>query len=130
MKNIKIERNFVGRAWWKGTKTVNISGIPEADSFSSDLPEEEKEKIIQSWKTIAVLETKSSKPFQVGFIRGDEVWILKYPIKTMNGKFGMRIGKDNLKFFAIDSTFQDPIQLSPIEIVEEGDPRYSDLPLY
>jgi len=130
MRNIKLEKNLIGKAWWKGSKAVEVSGVAEAQHFPASLPEDEKEKIIQSWNTIAIFETSFPKPFQIAFFRENEVWILKFPIETLDGKFGMRIGKHDIKFFAIDSSFLEPVQLSLVEITNEDNPRYSDLPLY
>jgi hypothetical protein len=130
MKNIKLEKGLLGPDWWKRCIAVAVPGARDADPLPPDIPKEEKEKIIQGWKTVAVLQGDASKPFWVGFLAGDEVWILKYEVETLDGKFGMRIGGDEVRFFATDPALENSIQLSLVEIVQEDDSRYADLPLY
>ncbi len=130
MDNNELEKELRKKGLWKGTNVVFVAGVHSAKSFSPNAPKEEKEQAIQSWKTIAVLESKSKNPFYICFMRGGEVWTLKFPITTRDRKFGMRIGKDDLRFFALDPVFESSIGLSFIEIIQEGDLKYSDLPIY
>lgn len=131
MKNIKLEKALFGTDWWKGAKILSVPGDPTAESVPDNLSKEEQEKIIQGWKKIAVIQAEpSSTAFRIFYIYDGNVIFLKYPIETLNGKFGMRIGKEDAQFFAVDSNFQEPIQLTLIEVVSEDDPKYSELPLY
>ncbi|MEK7649995.1 MAG: hypothetical protein AAB367_03520 [Patescibacteria group bacterium] len=131
MKNTKLEKKLLGREWWKGSKVLSVAGVLGAPMFSSNMTDEEKEKIIQSWNTIAVIEANPKNiPFHIGFIREDDIWILKYPLETLDGKFGMRVGQNDLKLFGIHISVEEAIQLSLVEVVDEKDPRYSELPLY
>ena len=130
MRNIKLEKNLIGKEWWKGANTVHISGIEGLKPYSSELSDMENEEIMRGWQTVAVLEVKRDAPFQVGFFSKGAMWILKEPIATLDGKFGMRIGDGDVDFFAIDFIVQEAVQLTLLETVRENDLRYTDLPLY
>jgi len=130
MKNIKIEKNLVGDAWWRGAAMIEIKGDPSAAAFPSNVSAEEKEKIIQSWKTVAVFKITKNIPFYIGFQSDNYIGFLKSLIETEDGKFGMRIGRDNVKFFAFDPKFENDLQLELSEITTEDNPSYLNLPLY
>ena len=131
MKNVKIEKQLTGPEWWKSTFAVEVKGDPNAADLPPGLSREEKKRVIQSWRTVAVLEIKpNGAPRYVGFISGTYLGVLKYPLETLDGKFGMRIGRGDVQFFAFDPNFENEIKLTLIEITKEGDPKYRDLLLY
>jgi hypothetical protein len=133
MKNIKIEKNLSGPDWWKSTFAIKVQGDTSAAELPAGLSREEKEKIIQGWKTIAVLEVEPKNvPFFVGFKSNAYLAILKYPLETLDGKFGMRmrIGKEDVEFFAVDKNLEKEIALKLVETTTEDDNKYLELPLY
>lgn len=131
MRNIKIEKTLIGSDWWKSTSTVEAQGDPNAAVLPKGLNQEEKEKMIQSWKSIAILEVNPKNvPFYIGFKNGSYLAILKCPIETENGRFGMRIGRSDVEFFVIDKNLEKEIKLNLVEIATESDMKYQELPLY
>lgn len=131
MKNIKMEKRLVGPGWWRGTFAVEVQGDPNAAAIKAGLNQEEKEKVVQSWRTIAVLEVEpNNSRCYVGFISGTYIGVLKYPLETLDGRFGMRVGPGDVKFFAFDPNLESEIRLRLTEVTKEDDPRYQNLPLY
>jgi hypothetical protein len=131
MRNVKIAKGLIGPKWWKNTVSVDIEGDPQAQQIPEGATQEEKEKIIQNWKKIAVLEVEPKNiPFYTGFISGNYIDFLKFPIETLDGKFGMRIGNGAVTFFAFDPDFEKELKIRLVETVQEDDSRYKELPLY
>ena len=131
MKDVITSINLTGPRWWKDVLAVEIKGDPDAADLPADVSSEERGRIIHGWKIVAVftLEPKDA-PAYVGFISGTYIGVLKYPLETLDGKFGMRIGRSDVKFFAFDPNLENEIRLTLIEVTKEDDPRYPDLPLY
>ncbi len=131
MKNIKIEKNLVGEEWWKDFPAVFIEGDARAAELPKDLSQAEKEAIIQSWKTVAILKASPSNiPFHVGFAVEGLVQFLKFPLETAEGMFGMRVGGGNVTFFVFPADLSASMKLELIEVTEEDDSRYENIPLY
>lgn len=130
MKNIKLEKNLVGSEWWKSTFAVPVEGDPNAAELPKGLAQEEKEKIIQSWTTVAVLEVKGSVSPLLGFMSKNYVGMLKEPLQTDEGKFGVRIGREAVWFFILDKNLETEPSLKLLEITTIENPQYNELPLY
>ncbi len=128
---VEIEKSLTGDAWWRNITMVETEGDPQAIELTPNLTSEDKMGIIQSWKTIAVLEVDdTSTPFYVGFECGIYIGFLNGAIETDDGKFGMRFGKNRINFFAFDPEFKKDINIKLCKITTEDDSRYPDLPLY
>lgn len=129
MKNIKIEEQYVGHDFWPGISIVEVAGNPEAKPFPQGTTEE-NETVIQTWQKVAVLKVAPEVPFKVGYIHGDSFHYLKVPVETEDGMFGMRVGDDDAKFFVLSAALDQDLSLELVELANENDPKYQNLPLY
>lgn len=128
MRNVKIENGLDGPANWPVIPNVKVAGNPEAKAYTSD-PETE-ESVIRSWEQVAVLEVQPDEPCTVGFRSGEHMQRLAHPIETQDGRFGMRIGKENVEFLVIAEDPTTHLELRVVEITDQNDPTYKNLPLY
>jgi hypothetical protein len=94
------------------------------------LSDQEREEIVQSWKTVAVLKVSPITNFRLGFMVDDKVQFLKYPIHTLNGMFGVRIGARPVKFLVFPEDLATAMSLEHIETTKDENPKYSELPVY
>lgn len=130
MRNIKIEKQFVGHEYWPNVAFVDVKGIPEAEEFPRDVSEEEEEKVIQGWKNIAVLKVTPDVPFKFGYTVGEAFHYLKETIESEEGMFGVRVGNGDVRFFVLPVALDQDLSLELVEITSEDDLKYSDLSLY
>ncbi|NIM46538.1 MAG: hypothetical protein GTN40_00035 [Candidatus Aenigmarchaeota archaeon] len=130
MRNIKIEKNWMGGKHWPNLAVVDVSGDPKATALPEGLSEEEKEKIIQSWRSIAVLKITPPVDVRVGYIHDNSSRFLKHKIETLDGMFGMRMGPETLKFIVIPRDLKTELKLELVGIISENSERYKNLPLY
>jgi hypothetical protein len=130
MRNLKLEEGLVGEDNWPHIGVVKILPDPAAAHLPEDITDEQKEEIIQSWKTVAVLKISPITNFRIGFMVEDNVQFLKYPIHTLNGMFGMRVGAKPIKFFVIPEDLGTSMSLEHIETTKEDNPKYEELPVY
>ncbi len=130
MKNVKLEEGFVGAENWPKMGLVKVLPDPQAAHLPDDLSDEQREEIIQSWKTVAVLKISPITNFRVGYVIDEQAQFLRYPIHTLNGMFGMRVGARPIKFFVIPEDLASPMQLDYIETTKEDNPKYEELPVY
>jgi hypothetical protein len=131
MRNIKIEKSFVGHDYWPGVAFLDVKGKPEAKDFPKDGTEEEMEKVIQSWKDIAVLKVSPKIQFKFGYVQGNAFHYLKETIEVNDdGKFAVRVGDNDIRFFVLPSSLDCDLKLELVEQTKENDKKYKDLPLY
>ncbi len=130
MRNIKLEEGFIGADNWPTIGLAKVLPDANATHLPADATDEEKEQIMQSWTKVAVLKIHPITNFRVGYIIDDKAQFLKYPIHTLNGMFGMRVGARPIKFFVVAEDLNTSMQLEYIETTSEEDPKYSELPVY
>ncbi|HYE22491.1 MAG TPA: hypothetical protein VD998_02785 [Verrucomicrobiae bacterium] len=130
MRNLKLEEGLVGADNWPSMGMVKVPPDPAAAHLPDGLSDEEKEEIIQGWKTVAVLKVAPITNFRVAFLVDDHMQFLKHPIQTLNGKFGVRVGARPVKFFVIPEDLNTEMSLEHIDTVKENNPNYEDLPVY
>lgn len=131
MRNVKIEKNFVGHEYWPNIAFVDVKGREEATDFPKDGTEEEMEKVIQTWNDVAILKVLPNVSFKFGYTQGNVFHYLKESIKVTNdGMFAVRIGDGNIRFFVLPALLDCDMKLELIEQTKESDSKYKDLPLY
>ncbi len=130
MRNLKLEQNLVGHENWPHLPIVEVPAHPEAKPLPDSLSVEEKEAIIQSWSRVAVFEVSPSIAFRVGFWMPQLCQFLKAPIEATKGQFGMRVGPGATSFFVIPEDLASEMTLKLVEVTDEDDPKYPDLPIY
>ncbi len=130
MKNVKLEEGLVGGDNWPTIGMVKILPDPQATHLPDDATEEQTEEVIQSWKTVAVLKISPITNFRIGYIIDEQARVLKFPVHTLNGMFGMRIGARPVRFFVVPEDFSTALQLEHIETVKDDNPKYEELPVY
>jgi hypothetical protein len=130
MKNLRLEEGLVGDDNWPNIGIVKVLPDPQAAHLPEDLSEQQREEIVQSWKTVAVLKVSPITNVRVGYIIDDTAKVLKYPIHTLNGMFGMRVGARPVKFFVVPEDFNTALSLELIEVTKEDNSKYSELPVY
>ena len=128
MINYKLEHNLTGGKNWPRIKTVFIKGIPGEPDVSSEKSEEENEKIIQSWKNVAVIRATSENPTEIylDYYNHDSIVYLKHEFKT-NLDYAMRIGTGDVNLFVFPKDLKTEVQVELIEQTTEDDPKYSNL---
>jgi hypothetical protein len=130
MRNLKLEKNLTGNEKWPVLLSVFIKGIPGQADVSADNSEEENEKLIQSWKNVAVFRATAEKPvkFYAGFSNYAAVCYLEYEFET-DMDFAMRIGPTDNRYLVLPKDLNDEIKLELIEVTTEDDPKYKDIVL-
>lgn len=122
MRDMKAEKGLGGDSNWPHISFVSVPGVKGTGG------------VIGEWHTIAVLEAQplhfDTGSFQIGFKNGHNAQRLRWFIETFDGKFGMRIGSEDVEFFAIPFLHDREILLRLVEVTTEDDPKYADLPLY
>ena len=129
MKNVKLEEGLIGAENWPKMGMVKVLPDAEAAHLPDDATEEQKEEIVQSWKTIAVLKVSPITNFRIAYVIDDQMQFLKHPIPTLNGMFGVRIGARPVKFFVIPEDLYTEMTLDLIEVTKEDNPKYEELPV-
>lgn len=131
MRDIKKEKNLIGKENWPKIPIIRVKGVEGVENIPAGLSHEEGEKIIRTWKRVAVLKAvPSSIPFYIGFLVDTHAQYLKYEIETENGIFGMRLGPEDPTFFAIARDLEKEVVLNLIEVTDLDNPKYKNLPLY
>jgi hypothetical protein len=130
MRNLKLEEGLVGADNWPSIGIIKIMPDISAAHLPENISDQETEEIIQSWKTVAVLKVNPITNFRLGFMIDDQAQFLKYPIKTLNGMFGVRVGARAVKFLVIPEDLLTPMTLEHVETTKEDNPRYEELPVY
>jgi hypothetical protein len=128
MLNYKQKYNLIGAENWSSLSTIFVKGISGEQDVSSDNTDEGNEKIIQSWKNVAVLRATSEQPtsFNLGFYNQAYIGYLKHGLKT-NLEFGVRIGPGDVNFFVFPIDMQTPVKLELVERTTEDDTKYAEL---
>ena len=109
---------------------VTVEADPQAAPLPPGLPDQEKEKIIQSWTKVAVLRLTAEVPARLAFFADGHAEFLTDPIKGQEGLFGVHVGPKDTTFLALPDDNQSPTKLELVEVTDLDDPRYPDLPLY
>ena len=128
MINYKQKHNLIDVKNWPNLPTVFVKGVSDEPTVSSDNNDEENEKIIQSWKNVAVLRATSEQPttFHFGFYNQAHIGYLRHDLKT-NLDFGVKIGPGDVNFFIFPIDLQTPIKLEMIKQTAKNDSKYTDL---
>ncbi len=128
MRNFKLEKKLTGNAPWPELPSVFVKGIADERDVSADNTEEENEKIIQSWKNVAVMRASAGKPtkFFIGFANYAAVSYLEYELET-DMEFATRIGPTDNRFFVMPRSHGEGLKLELVEITTEDDEKYENL---
>ncbi len=132
MINYKLENNLQDWSAWHEVKMIEVKGDPEAQPFT--LPDtvenaDANEKVIQSWKKIAVFRATSQESaiaFKIGFIKDGLNLFINQDFET-NLDYGMRVGPTDTIYYVLPSDLKSDIELKLVEITEENDEKYQDL---
>jgi hypothetical protein len=129
---MKTELNLTKDEFWTIVGHVTIEGDKTAAPFPSDAPQDEGEKIVQSWQKVAVLKVEPAENVMIGYITDKigHIIFLNQPIQTKDGMFGMRVGDSNVSFFALNQNPKINTDLQLVEVVNVDDQKYTVLPLY
>lgn len=130
MRNIKLDQQLTSDEYWPTIPTVKVSGSPTAAQIPEGMQQPETEKIIQSWRDIAVLQTTPGVEIFFGFIINGHVELLNVPIETQEGKFGVHLGHDDITFFVLPKDLRSLLTLQLVEVTHIDNMQYSQLPLY
>lgn len=131
MRNIKLEKNLIGPEWWPHIPVVEVEVDIKAKKLDLNLSVEEKEKILQGWEKVAVLKVEPKEAsFKVGFIVENHIQILNSNVETSDGRFGMRLGSEKVKFIVVPNDLNKELKMALTNITDEKDEEYKDLPLY
>lgn len=130
MKNVKLEHDLKGKPQWPNFGAVTVDGDPAAEKLLPGLSDSEKEAIIQSWKSVAILRVTPNVPIRLGFMAAGHAEFLKTPITAVDGLLGVHIGPKDTTFLAIPDDHKTPTQLELVEVTALDDSKYPDLPLY
>ena len=127
MKEIRYRNGSSDGGNWPRILVVAVQGDSGARRWNAAGASE-------SWPSVVVLEvTPHSANFMVGFRNGSNMYmqLLQVPVLTVGGKFGIRIGKEDVELFVIPTVLATrPRTLEVVEITTETNPFYADLPLY
>lgn len=128
MRNYKEEENLLGKENWPEIESVLVEGISDQNKITPGLSDEEKRAIINSWNKVAVIKVtaKEKTPFFAGFSTKNKIQFLKHAFET-DLKYGMRVGVDDIRFFAIPIDLNKKLEVELIEITDTNDKNYSDL---
>ena len=129
MRDMKAELGLSGDDFWPRVPIVKVSG----DSSARPMTLANEEATIKSWQSIAVLEASVIKNFIIGFRVGDNMQFLRFSIKfTQAGRFGMRIGNEDVEFFIIPPLLLRPdnLYLELVTVTSIDDPNFAGLPVY
>lgn len=123
MIDAKLTNGWTADSDWPQASAPRFLGDPKAVGHPVD-----------EWDRIAVLRISErgarGGPFRIGCVWRAAVMFLRHPIETdPEGRFGMRIGPEEVVFFATDQGGM-PVDLACDEIARFEDPSYPDLPVY
>lgn len=130
MINYKIKYNLIGEQNWPEIPSILLEGIKKEPNITLETPKDSQEPIIQSWKNIAVIKVSAENQtkFYIGFSNMGTIRYLKHPFET-NLDFGMRVGNDAVRIIVVPLDLETILKIELVEITEETDPKYSDLPV-
>ncbi len=130
MKDLKKIQNLAGDEFWPTMPVVTVSGDDSAPAIPMDATQPEGEEVVQAWQRVAVLEVVPVSEAYWGFMAGDHVQFMNVPVQLLEGKFGVRVGDGEVKFFVIPVDMKSRLELKLVEVTDMNDAKYSDLPLY
>jgi hypothetical protein len=105
---------------WLPVSTVRVPGVPDAGDR------------VEDWQTVAVLEVQPPEGvgFLVAFKNGGNMQRNQTPVQMRNGRFGMRVGPEDVEFYALAIAPALQVEMRLVEVTTIDNPDYSDLPLY
>jgi hypothetical protein len=130
MKDIKTIQNLAGDEHWPTIPVVTVPGDSLAPSMPNGITQMEGEETVQSWQRIAVLEVTPVAEVYWGFMAGDHMQFMNVAVQLQNGRFGVRVGDGEVRFFVIPKDLKSRLKLKLVEVAAIDDPTYLDLPLY
>jgi len=130
MKDMKKDKDLIGSENWPKVPIVVVNGVKGAKELKSGMSMEEGEKVLVSWRDIAVLKVSPEVPFYLGFIVGTHCQFLKFNTETEDGMFGMRVGPEDVTFFVLPKDLKTAMKLDLVEMTDIDNSKYKDLPLY
>lgn len=130
MRDIKSKLNVASDDFWPFMPIVNIPGNKEAQNIPEGATQQQAEAVIKTWQKIAILEVTPDIEVYVGFISGEHSQFLNVTVQKQDGKFGMRLGHQDISFFVIPKDLKSRPTLKLVEIASIDEPKYTDLPLY
>lgn len=130
MKDVKTQRNFAGDEYWPSIPMVTVSGDHSQGAIPVSASQVEAEKVVQTWQRVAVLEVVPSAKTYWGFMAGDHAQFMNVPVELLDGRFGVRVGDGEVKFFVIPVDLKSRLNLRLIEVTDINNSKYASLPLY
>jgi hypothetical protein len=113
---------------WGVIPTVFMLGDPGARP-SSDDPEEHRQ-VVKSWRRVVIMEASPNILVRPGFrtITGQ----MHFHNTPIAGRFGMRLGREDVEFFCVPVKNRDQVELQVKEVVDISNPRtdLDHIPLY
>jgi hypothetical protein len=130
MRDIKTEQSLAGDEYWPIIPMVTVSGDSKASAIPVDATQPEGEKVIQTWQRVAVLEVTPAAQVYLGFVAGDHMQFMNVLVELVDGKFGVRVGDGQVKFFIIPQDLKSRLELKLVEVTDMSNEKYSTLPVY
>jgi uroporphyrinogen-III synthase len=130
MKDLKTSRSLAGDEHWPTMPTVTVPGDTTAPAMPPGATQPEGEHVVQNWQRVAVLEVVPAAEVYLGFMAGDHMQFMNVPVELQQGRFGVRVGNGEVKFFIIPTDLRTRLQLKLVKITTAVDPDFAELPLY
>lgn len=130
MRNVKLEHNLTGDEHWPKLAMVTVAGDKLAQPLPQGVTQPQVETIIQAWHRIAVLEVAPSTEVLFGFMTGGRAQFMNVPVETAAGRFGVHLGPEETTFFVLPKDWSTQLTLKLVEVTDQDNPAYAELPLY
>ena len=130
MKDNKTLLNLAGDEYWPTISMVAVPGDDAAPTMAEGASQLEGEKTVQLWQRVAILEVTPTAEVYWGFLVGDHAQFMNVPVQLQDGKFGVRVGDGQVRFFIIPKDLKSRLRLKLVETTKINDSKYQELPLY
>src|SRR4051812_4067778 len=117
MKDVKTMQNLAGDEYWPFMPVVTVPGDTSVPAIPVGATQPEGEKVVRTWQRVAVLEVMPASEVYWGFMAGDHIQFMNVPVELLNGKFGVRVGDGEVKFFVIPKDLKSRLELRLVEVV-------------
>ncbi len=128
--DLKTSHNLASDEHWPIMPVVTVPGDTAAGAMPLGATQLQGERVVQSWQRIAVLEVTPAQGAYVGFMAGDHLQFMNVPVELKYGRFGVRVGDGNVKFFVIPVDLHTRLELKLVAVARMDDPQFEGLPLY
>lgn len=107
---------------WPKMGYVDVLSGPKASKKNSTTQEDNS--------MVVILEVVPNISFYIGYKSIDGMYLSSNKITLDDGKFGMKLGADDVSFFAFSEDMQSTIKLSLVEYSNISNPKYKNLVVF